>query len=277
MARRSFDYSEADYIKVKFKCGCGEVITSDLLPVKGEFDSNKDFDHIDYQIECKCGKNHCIEISDDLFSSVCEIPSIDDESFIYLHEIPYGYAKRFDNSFEEYFFKFVEIKDLANKIDEQEILNNQLLNEMALVQSISLLDAYANGRFVYLLSTYSEFFDNFRRNSILYKKKSKEEVLEALRYRSFQDLKKTIIPFFRDAFGIVLSENEVLSNAVEIRNNIMHHNGRDSDGYKHVLEKELIINVIEQVKSLVKEISNATDEAVFNLLWDRGVFDKKNK
>lgn len=274
MARRSFDYSEADYIKVKFKCGCGELITSDLLPVKGKFDSNKDFDHIDYQIECKCGKNHRIEISDNLYSSVCEITSIDDESFMYLHEIPYEYAKRFDNSFEEYFFKFVEIKKLVNKIDEQKILDNQLLYEMAFVQSISLLDAYANGRFVYLLSAYSEFYDNFRRHSTLYKKKSKEEVIEALRYRSFQDLKKTIIPLFRDAFGIIISENEELSNAVEVRNYIMHHNGRDSDGYKYIIEKERIINVIEQVKSLVKEISNATDEAVFNLLWDRGVFNK---
>lgn len=277
MAKKYFKYSEADYIKVQFKCSCGEIVTSKLLPIKDAFDLDTDFNHIDYPIECVCGKKHVIEVSDNLISSECKISSIDDDSFICLHEIPYEYAANCDCSFVDFIQDIVKLKSFVEKIDNQTLLEKEYLNELLFVHVISIMDAYANSNFVYLLTNYSEFFEAFRQNTKMYKKKSKQDVLDSLRYRSFQDLNTTIIPFYRDAFGIEIPNNEILSKAVEIRNCIMHHNGRDIDGYKHVISIGDIINVIEQVEALVKEIRKATDEAIFELLRNRGIFKNTNQ
>ena len=100
MAKRLYKESEADYIILKFKCKCGNEVTTDLIPVKERYDLDKavnSFNHSNNIICPKCNEKHLIHFYDNMYESYCEIPSlINDEDILYLHEIPYEYAKGYD-------------------------------------------------------------------------------------------------------------------------------------------------------------------------------------
>ena len=272
MAKKEYNDNEADYIKLKFKCGCGNVITTDLLHISDMRDINKEVNVIkcDKPIICnKCQTAHQIFFHEDIYSSFCEIPTLsDDKSIIYLHEISYEYANGFDNSLIDYITEIVNLQNFIEKKDSIDLYNQSIVNRMALLYIIAIMDAYCGNTFRYYIGQYDLYLNRFANFLYEGRKVEKREVLKRLRKRSFQNLKSTIIPYYKETFGFTIPENDIINDAVEVRNMLVHNSGRCNDGYLLKVDSSYVENVVTEVKSLVNFVFNKVQDVFFyDIVW----------
>lgn len=270
MVKKVYDDIEADYIKLKFKCGCGNVIITDLLPVGNMRDIKKDVNIIKCPVICdNCQTEHNIIFHEEIYHSYCEILTLsDDKSIIYLHEIPYEYANGFDNSLFDYITEIVNLQNFIERKDSFDLYDLSIVNRMALLYAISIMDAYFGNTFRYYIEQYDLYLNRFTGSFFKGKKLGRNEVLELLRKRSFQNLKSTVLPYFKGTFGFTIPKNDIISDAVEVRNLLVHNSGRCNDGYLIKVDNSYIENVIIEIKSLVNFVSNKVQDAFFDdIVW----------
>lgn len=280
MAKVSYKESNADYVIIKFRCKCGEEITTELIPVKVHYDLDKDVNSFihDKPIVCpKCNKKHVIHFYDNMYDAYCEIPSLpDNEDIIYLHEIPYEYAKEYDNALIDYIQEIVIIREILENINKIEIIEKDLFVRMIFSYTISLMDAFLYNTFAYNIRTYDLFKRDFIRN---YNERNEgnnaEERLKRIEHQSFQNLEKISIPYYKDAFGIDIKEDEIIQNAIQKRNAIIHNNGRDTDGYSYKITLSHVKELTSHVESLVRFVNMEMSNVVFEkIIWPN--FDEGN-
>ncbi len=272
MAKISYKGSIADYVIIRFKCNCEKEITTNLIPVKERYASNKDINSFDYSdIQCpKCNKKHIIHFYDNMFESYCEINSItSDENIIYLHEIPYEYAKDYDNSLIDYIQEINKFKENVEKIDKQKTFDKDFLRRMFYLNIISVMDAYLHNTFLYNVNKHDifkqAFLVNCNRQSI---KTTWEMQLKKISSTSFQNLEQVTIPYYKGTFGIKIDSDCIIQNAVQIRNAIVHNNGRGKDGYLYEISDLDIKELISHVKTLVRFVNIEMLGAVFEkIIW----------
>ena len=160
MAKVLYKESSADYVVLKFKCNCGKEITTNLIPVKERYNLEKtvnSFSHSDYIVCPKCNENYLLHFYDNLYEAYCEIPSLkNDKDILYLHEIPYEYAKGYDNALIDYIEEIVRIKEVIENIEKQDTLDKTFLYRMTYSYVISIMDAYLYNSNVSSFSIVSE-------------------------------------------------------------------------------------------------------------------------
>ncbi len=269
MVKVSYKECNADYIRVKFKCKCGEEITTDMIPVKERYDLGKDvniFTH-DKNIICPmCKEEYIFNFYDDMYHSYCEIPSLaDDNDIIYLHEIPYEYAQGYDNAFIDYIEEIVKLKELVAELSKQNTIGGELFLRMTFSYALSIMDAFLHNTFINNVERYDLFKREFLANSNRKNKKiNAKEQIKVLKGRSFQNLEMICIPYYKDAFGIEINKDDVIQNAVQKRNAIIHNNSRERDGYLYEVSESDIIELITHIESLVKDVYFKIQECVFD-------------
>lgn len=272
MAKKDYISSNADYIKLKFKCSCGCTICTGLIPVRSLYDIDKDVNILEYDkpVICSdCKKHHIITFYDDIYSSYCEIPTIhDNESIIYLHEIPYEYANGYDNSLSSYINEVVQLKSFMEESKKFDLYDKSTLYKMSLVYTISIMDAYLGNTFRYYITNY-ELYMNRYVNYIYHKSKvSKDKVLKRLRNQSFQNPELIVTPFYKETFGIDIPSNKTIQEALEIRNGIIHNSGRCHDGYEYSVTESDVIKLINEVEQLVKYVKQSIEDVFFEeIVW----------
>lgn len=272
MAKVLYDANIADNVIIKFKCNCGEEITTELIPVLERYDLNKDvnsFTH-DKKIVCsRCKEEYLLYFYDDMNSSYCEIPSIvDDKNIIYLHEIPYEYAKDYDNALLEYITEIVKLKDFMEKSKEIEVFDKSTLYKMALIYSIAIMDAFLGNTFRYYVMKYERFKMRFVKFRWSNKKVSNNEIIKYLNSRSFQNLKYVVIPYYKNTFDVKISFNNTIQSAVNIRNTIIHNSGRENDGYENIVSDSDVMNVINEINQLVTSVYYSILDTIFEeVIW----------
>lgn len=268
MAKVSYKESSADYVVLKFKCSCGKEITTNLIPVKERYNLEKtenSFDHSDYIVCPKCNEKYLLRFYDNMYEAYCEIPSLtNDKDILYLREIPDEYAKGYDNALIDYIEEIVRIKEVIEKIEKQDTLDKTFLYRMTYSYVISLMDAYLHNTFMYNIKNYDvfkrEFLLNCKRNN---RKVNWEEQLKMLSMKSFQNLNKVSIPYYKGTFGIDLYQDDIIQNAVQVRNAIIHNNGREKDGYLYEITKSIIKELISHVETLVSFVNMEMRNVVF--------------
>ena len=273
MAKKIYDNTKADYINLRFICNCGKTIETGLIPARIRYDNNKDINSFFSKktVICpECNLQHTIHFFDDMFSASVEIPTLDkDDSIIYLHEIPLEYAVDYDNALLDYVTEIIKIKDFIGKAKELEVYDKSILYKMSFVYTIAILDAYLGNLFRYYIKKY----DLFKENYLSFKSKNiklsnAKSLLNRLNTQSFQNLDMVAIPYYEKTFGISIPHNETIQNAVEVRNKIIHHSGREKDGYEYPITESHVQNLIGEVVSLVKFVNQRMNDVVFEkIVW----------
>lgn len=168
MAKVSYRVSIADFVILKFKCNCGNEITTDLIPVKERYDLDEmvnSFDNSDSIVCPKCNNNYHLHFYDNMYEAYCEISSLtNDEDILYLHEIPYEYAKEYDNALIDYIGEITKIKDAVEIINKQTVFDRSFLLKMSFSYVISVMDAYLHNTFMYNMKKYDIFKHEFQEN-----------------------------------------------------------------------------------------------------------------
>ena len=272
MAKVEYNSTKADYVKLKFICNCGETIETGLIPVLSQYDNNKvinSFSHKEPIMCPKCKLQHTIHFYDDMYTAYVEIPTLyNDESFIFLHEIPCENVGDYDNALSDFVSETVKIKDILEKSKELEVYDSSVLYKMAVVYIIAIMDAYLGNLFRYNVNKYGLFKDRF----LIFKSKTiksnEKDILDRLNNQSFQNLDLIAIPYYKNIFGISISHNELIQNAVEIRNKIIHNSGRGKDGYEYSVTESYIQSLIEEITSLVKDVNQSMIDVICKeIIW----------
>lgn len=273
MIRKDYNSSKADYIVLKFKCTCGEIINTGLMPVKRCYDNNKNEYHFshDKPIICpKCKKKHEVAFFDNMLESYCEIPTLDgDDSLIFLHEIPYEYAKDYDNSFIDYCGEICKLSQFVDNLKTKDNATHlSLLSKMAYTYAISIMDAYLGNNFRYYVSHCSLFKERYLQYKSNGKKINAKDIMEKLRYCSFQNLKETVIPYYEHTFELIVPQNDIIQNAIQKRNSFAHNYGRERDGYENLVSIGELEKLIEEIRSLVFFIEDQMRNIIFeDIIW----------
>ena len=278
MAKIQYDSTYADYVVIKFRCSCGQEIVTGHIPVRSRYDNNinvNSFYHNAPVTCCKCRKEHKIHFYDDMYTASCEISTIDNnDSIIYLHEIPFEYVGDYDTSFVDYVEEIVRMKDLIKTIKKDIKIDQDILYRMVLTYSISIMDAYLGNTFIYHISKYKLFKDQFV-VKMKAQKKRVTNVLEEIDRRSFQNLERIAIPFYKYAFDIEIPRNQIIQDAVHIRNSIVHNNGREKDGYKNHITERFIEELIPQIENLVRSVYQQIRDVVFEKIIMKNIDNKQ--
>lgn len=272
MVKVEYDSIKADYIILKFKCKCGEIIETELIPILSRYDNNKDINSFSHNkpIICpKCNLQHTIHFYDEMYSAHVVIPTLDnDESIIYLHEIPCECAKDNDNALSDFVSEIGKIKNLLEKIEESEVCDKSALYKMAVVYIIAIMDAYLGNFFRYNINKFGLFKERF----LLFKSKTiksnAKDILSHLNSQSFQNLDLIVIPYYEKTFGISISHNELIQNSVEIRNKIIHNSGRGKDGYEYPVTESHIQSLIKEITCLVTFVNQSMIDVICEeIIW----------
>ena len=259
MAKKSYNSSKADYIKISFKCDCGKVLDTGLIPVCNLRSYNKDEYPFSYDlpIECsRCHKKHLVHFYDDNNISCCEIPSlVNDDSIIYLREIPYEYAYHNNTMYIDFIQELSKAQQFLDAIDSLDTVNKQVLYRMALTYLISIMDVYLGNTFRYWVKEYEKFKQQYENPS--------DKHCTSIERKSFQDLNMVVIPYYKRAFHIELSANQLIQDAVHKRNRIIHHGSREKDGYEILITASEMNKLIAEIESFASNIENKVYDVVF--------------
>lgn len=267
MAKVSYKESDADYVIIKFRCNCGSEITTNLIPVNERYDLNKYVNSFSDSTVCpKCNKKHVLHFYDNMYDAYCEIPSLpDNKDIIYLHEIPYEYAKGYDNAFVDYIEEIVKVKSFVENINNQVSIDKEILYKLAFSYVISIMDAYLSNTFRYNVNQYKLFKTQFINNDNCRNSDDKaNQRLKNIEYKSFQNLELISIPYYKDAFGVDIPHDEIIINSVKIRNAIIHNNGREKDGYLYIVTEPQVIELMSHIESLIKKVDMDLRDMIFD-------------
>jgi hypothetical protein len=264
MARVSYKESNADYVIIKFRCNCGEEITTELIPVKENYDLGKEINNFNKKIVCpKCEEEHTLKFYDDMSSSTCEIPSIaNDDNIIYLHEIPYEYAKGYDIALIDYIQEMNKLKALIEQFDKMAIYDKTVLYKMVLTYAIAIMDAFLGSTFRYYVFNYDVFKKKYLSFKSKERKSSSDNILNKLKCQSFQNLEYVVIPYYRETFGIHIPISNAIQKSLRIRNTIIHNSSRETDGYENVVGITMIVQLIKEIRALVTFVNTKVLDAI---------------
>ena len=159
------------------------------------------------------------------------------------------------NDYAVIFINYVEeigrINKFVGKLKQEQSFDEDLIYRMVLSYAISIMDAFLGNTFRYYIKTYPLFRTQYMRWKIRKTKISETDELKRLEHQSFQNLAITVIPYYKHAFGIEIPLYDIIQKAVNIRNSVVHNNGREKDGYKNEVTLAFIEELIPQIEKLV--------------------------
>lgn len=268
MARFEYDEVNADYLRIKFKCTCGEINTTDYIAAKESCKKNEVTYRTEHAYRCPhCKKLYNILLIDNMFEAVGEIFPLSDEELKEVHEVPFEYASKNQTLFNSISWidahdGFNKVKDCLNVIDALDETTRTFLYEMIYCNIISIMDSCCQKIITYLSSIVPPQVTTDETDQM---KKQKKQ-----RNVSCQNV-LSINAFFKENYNQELPNDEVLVRANYIRNSIIHRLGRDNDGYQYSINK----SDVEEVTTYVRQYLNRVADTVITLLAEQIVINQK--
>ena len=218
-----------------------------------QYDVNKNINSFSHDIVCPgCKKMHALHFYDNMYEGYCDFSTlIGREDIILMHEIPYEYSENSDNALIDYITEMNKLNALIEQFDKMAISEKTVLYKMFLTYAIAIMDAFLGNTFRYYVFTYDVFKKKFLSFKSKERKSSSDNILNKLKNQSFQNLEYVVIPYYRETFGIHIPISNTIQNSLSIRNTIIHNSSRETDGYENVVEKTMIVQLIQEIRALV--------------------------
>ena len=269
MARFEYDGVNADYLRIKFQCTCGETNITDFIAAKESCKNNEVSYKTEHAFRCPhCKKLYNILLIDNLFEAVGEIFPLCDEDLIEVNEVPFEYANQ--NKFMFHSIAWIEgsesyykLKNCLTAIHSMDSTVKAYLYEILYCNAITIMDSCCEKIVKYLTHYVPEdnsFIKDLPKNKII---KAKDV--------SYQNI-LSINSFFKNNYNQELPHDMVLIQANHIRNSIIHRLGRDKDGYRFVIDR----SDVEEVAKHVGQYINSVELTVTNILTNHTI-NNQNK
>ena len=274
-------------VTVEFDCdACGNRVESEEIRIPSpnyaaEKASDSHNENDGYAVCENCDKDFEVYVYAGYADGYIVVGDVDEDS-IQVHEI----EDELDEYYEEQIDAIIHSLNFINQFNK-EITNLKQLNEVDLGNdelqetlrrqifsgAITCLEDYLSTTLVQEVlnneDNFKQFVKTFRgiKNrkfdlSEIYDKldKIRDIVKKELVDVIYHDLPK-VKGMYHDALGIDFPDIDELMSAIKTRHDMVHRNGKNKEGEKIEITKDLVVDVIEKVEVFVKEIDEKITKA----------------
>ena len=236
----------------------------------------------DYEVECEnCGRSFQVTVYNSMYDGEVEVEDVDEMDVE--EEYPEG------DEFEDYVFDLTpeRITSVIDEIEPLSSVTKEFLYRQLFAGTITSMEAFLSSTLIKevlpsdknkrkFVEGYIPYQDDKISFSDIYKKiDTIEEVIkETLRGLMYHNLGK-IKPIYKEVLNIDLGDVREIMKAVQIRHDIVHRSGKDKDGNVRVISKEDIIQLVENVSSLISLVEGELkpDSYTFDSIDDELSFE----
>jgi hypothetical protein len=271
---------------VEFDCDdCGTRVESEEIGIPSpnyaaEKASESHNENKGYAVCEKCDKNFDVYVYAGYADGYVEVNGVDDDS-IQVHEIEDDLDEYYEEQIEAilssayYDFYFIEEIGKLKELNDIELEKEELqetLRRQIFSGAITCLEDYLSTTLIQQVLNNEENFKKFVKTfrDIKNRKFDLSEIYDKL--DSIRDIvKKELVDvvyhdlpkvkgMYHDTLGIDFPAIGDLMRAIKTRHDMVHRNGKNKEGEKNEITKELVVDVIEKVELFVKDI----DEKITN-------------
>lgn len=269
---------------VEFDCdNCGHRVTSEEIGIPtpnymAEKASDSHNENDGYAVCEECDKNFDVYVYAGYADGYIDVDDVDDETMVVNEiaderELDYYIEEQIDaiigsSNFIGIFNKEISNLKQLNDVDLGSPHLQETLRRQVYSGAITCLEDYLSTTIIQEVLNEEEFFKNFVKtyhgiknrkfdlNEIYDKLDNlrdivKVELLDVI----YHDLRK-VKGMYQDTFQIEFPEIGDLMKAIKTRHDMVHRNGKNKDGEKIELTKELTFDVIDKVEKFVQEIDS---------------------
>lgn len=172
----------------------------------------------------------------------------------------------------KYFYEsFLQALDSAGKLNDIDIDGGQLtatLKRQIYVSIMAAVEAFLSETFINLTNDHEEYFRNFIETFPYFKERKLEMSRIFAEQERIKDTAKKVMveiiyhnlakvsKMYSSTFKIEFPDIGELSKCVSIRHDLVHRNGKSTDGKAVTIDKEVITDLIDRAGAFIKEIAN---------------------
>ena len=256
-------------IKLKFNCPfCKEQISINSLDIpEPDFSAETHRESINSEyithICPKCEKEIEIQLHNGFNGGNGIIPSLEADSYIEIEE------EHIEDRDWEYEYIEEHVRDIAKVIDSLDDLNifsQRIIYRNLYVNLIAIMEAYLYETILHrVLASYAskrkfvENYHNYQEIQISFSNIFKKidnidsfiiQTLDNLLYHNLPLLK----PIFKSTSDIDLGDISKLIKPINIRHDLVHRNGKDKDGNEHLIGKDDVLVLLEEISKFISNI-----------------------
>lgn len=267
----SFEFDPlARFIYVKWKCPkCGCENCSDAItPPTPDFSAETNHDSIESDgttdICAQCDHEVEINLYTGMWSADGDI-DVDEENFLGIEEEQSEFAEDYYDP-EQYAVTKTETEKMLDAIEPLDSDVKAKLYQLLYANIISKMETFLNDTIVkyvmeneerkrHFVQTYQPLAtQNFPMSSIFDKYKSLDSIIRnALAAIVYHDL-KLVNKLYESNTGIPIDPCKEIKDAIVIRHDIVHRNGKDKDGNTRVITKEDVTKLANVVENFIFDI-----------------------
>lgn len=258
---------ESDDEQLAHKLG---ITHDELLQLNHRIDTEESEDGVIYNYIISFDQNSPKEI-------ISRIKGLDRSNTVWLtpweYEGDYYYDEQYKAiiSNKHFYESFLKAMSSAEKLNNIDIDGGQLtitLKRQIYVSIMSALEAFLSETFINLTHDNDEYFRNFvetfpdfRERKIEFsrifaeKERIKETTKKVMMEIIYHNLAK-VSKMYSSTFKIEFPDIADLYKAVNIRHDLVHRNGKTTDGILVDIDKDVITELIKKTSLFVKEIAN---------------------
>jgi len=273
---------------VKFDCDeCENRVKSDEIGIPSpnyaaEKASDSHNENEGYAVCEKCDKNFDVYVYAGYADGYVEVNDVDDDS-IHVQEIDddleeYYYEEQIEAILSSAYYDFYFIEEIGklkelNDIDLEKEELQETLRRQIFSGAITCLEDYLSTTLIQQVLNDKENFKKFVKTfrDIKNRKFNLSEIYDKL--DSIRDIvKKELVDviyhdlpkvkgMYHDTLGVDFPDIGDLMSAIKTRHDMVHRNGKNKEGEKIEITKELVVYVIEKVELFVKDIDEKITKA----------------
>lgn len=258
----------AESITLRFTCPeCGEDVESEALSVPSpDFAAENNSDSMnydDYEVVCEhCGRSFQATIYNAMYGGEVEVEDVDDVT------VEEEYSEADEDYYDRLLYQetHTETEQAIDAIEEipgevksnlYRLLYANLISKMevflcdTIVQQVLSSDATKKK----FLQTYTPLADQqFPMKAIYAKYDALDTIIRnALTSIVYHDL-KLVRKLYVNTLDVTIPENKDIEEAIQIRHDIVHRNGKDKDGNLREIKKENVLKLAQTVADFISEI-----------------------
>ena len=259
----------SESIVVRFICpDCGAEVESDSLFVPSpNFAAENNSDSMnweEYDAVCdNCGRNFQITVYNAMYGGDVEVEDVDDV------DVEEEYAEE-EKDYENYVYDLTpeKITDVLDEIEKLSAPTKEYLYRQLYAGTITSMEAFLSSTLLKTVLSSAEMKRKFVEKYLPYRDeqisfssifeqmdKIDSTIQETLRGLMYHNLGK-IKPIFKDVLNVDLGDIGTIMKAVQIRHDIVHRSGKDKEGNVHDIMKEDVIQLVEEVSSLISRVES---------------------
>ncbi len=263
----------SEYITIRFTCPkCGSKVESDVLEVPSpNFTAEKDSESVNYEgyeVVCgKCGHRFDVAIYNAMYGGEVKVDGVE------VFDVEEEYAIE-EEDYDDYVFD-VTPENLSVVLNEVETLSaptREYLYRQLYAGAITSMEAFLSATLIKevlssnenkrkFVETYSPYRKELISFSNVYEQMDKidstiQNSLRSLMYHNLSMIK----PIYKEVLDIDLGDIGDLIESVQIRHDIIHRSGRDKEGILHKINKEDVIELVQNVSYLMSTVKLALAE-----------------